>query len=234
MQDVGQHTGVGQQGAAADRLRGALLRQRHVHPAGELVQRVPGALAVAQQDQGGGHAGIVPQPGECTRRGCRGRAIHQPTPTGSRTVVGRFRAPLLVGSAGRLGRRRNGSCRRTGGPPPGDADHEPMTGSNGRAHRAGPPARSETAAGRPSRPSGRRRSRCPATGSVGCHRQVTAVRPTMTSTCATCPLQRSLLLLQGFEIRPRATASSDSMEMTSAMPSPGPAAPAPGRRWPSC
>ena len=72
VQHVGQHTGVGQQRAAADRLRGALLRQGHVDPAGELVQRVPGALAVTQQDQVEVMAGIVPQAREPTRWGSPG------------------------------------------------------------------------------------------------------------------------------------------------------------------
>jgi hypothetical protein len=46
--------------AGLARLGTALLGDVHVHPAGEAVVEVPLALAVAQQDESGGHIQFIP------------------------------------------------------------------------------------------------------------------------------------------------------------------------------
>ena len=53
--DVEAQPGVGHRPPAAERLRLALGRERHVVPPGEEVLEVPRALAVAQQDEGSRH-----------------------------------------------------------------------------------------------------------------------------------------------------------------------------------
>jgi hypothetical protein len=70
---------LGQQLPAAPGLRLAGLGQVHVHPAGEQVLQVPVALAVPEQDQGGGGFSHAVNPAIRVQRS----SIHTPWPTPS-------------------------------------------------------------------------------------------------------------------------------------------------------